>query len=69
MIGKLSGRIDYRGEDHVLLDVRGRHVLLQHTSGAFSNAASPGSVCARRTSHSTPFSLFLLRLHRAIFFF
>lgn len=23
MIGKLSGRIDYRGEDHVLLDVRG----------------------------------------------
>lgn len=23
MIGKLSGRIDYRGDDHVLLDVRG----------------------------------------------
>ena len=23
MIGKLSGRIDYRGTDHVLLDVRG----------------------------------------------
>ncbi|MDO6731706.1 Holliday junction branch migration protein RuvA [Marinovum sp. 2_MG-2023] len=23
MIGKLSGRIDYRGEDHILLDVRG----------------------------------------------
>jgi Holliday junction DNA helicase RuvA len=23
MIGKLTGRIDYRGEDHVLLDVRG----------------------------------------------
>ena len=23
MIGKLSGRIDYRSEDHILLDVRG----------------------------------------------
>ena len=23
MIGKLSGRIDFRGNDHILLDVRG----------------------------------------------
>ena len=23
MIGKLSGRIDYRAEDHILLDVKG----------------------------------------------
>ena len=28
MIGKLSGRIEYRTEDHILLDVRGVGYLI-----------------------------------------
>ena len=41
MIGKLSGRIDYRGTDHVLIDVRGVGYMVYCSERTM--AALPGS--------------------------
>ena len=38
MIGKISGRVDYRGSDHVLLDVRGVGYIVHVSDRTMANA-------------------------------
>ncbi|WP_283638517.1 Holliday junction branch migration protein RuvA [Marinovum algicola] len=49
MIGKLSGRIDYRGEDHVLLDVRGVGYVVFCSERTLATLPSPGEAVALYT--------------------
>lgn len=49
MIGKLSGRIDYRGEDHVLLDVRGVGYMVYCSERTLAGLPGPGEAVALYT--------------------
>ncbi|MEO0503006.1 MAG: OB-fold domain-containing protein, partial [Pseudomonadota bacterium] len=46
MIGKLSGRIDYKAIDHVLLDVRGVGYLVFCSERTLAALPGPGEVVA-----------------------
>ncbi|TNF22295.1 MAG: Holliday junction branch migration protein RuvA [Rhodobacteraceae bacterium] len=49
MIGKLSGRIDYRGEDHVLLDVRGVGYMVYCSERTLAGLPAAGEAVALYT--------------------
>lgn len=49
MIGKVSGRIDYRGEDHVLIDVRGVGYLVYCSDRVLAGLPGPGEAVALYT--------------------
>ena len=49
MIGKLSGRIDYRGDDHVLIDVRGVGYVVYCSERTLAALPGPGEVVALYT--------------------
>lgn len=49
MIGKLSGRIDYRASDHVLLDVRGVGYLVHVSERTLMALPGPGGMAALYT--------------------
>ncbi|MDQ2091874.1 Holliday junction branch migration protein RuvA [Marimonas arenosa] len=49
MIGKLSGRIDYRGDDHVLIDVKGVGYLVYCSERTLAALPGPGEVVALYT--------------------
>lgn len=49
MIGKLSGRIDYRGDDHVLLDVRGVGYLVYCSERTLMSLPDAGEAVALYT--------------------
>mmetsp|Transcript_28660 Transcript_28660/g.54055 ORF Transcript_28660/g.54055 Transcript_28660/m.54055 type:complete len:217 (-) Transcript_28660:633-1283(-) len=46
MIGKLTGRIDYRALDHVLIDVRGVGYLVYCSERTMASLPGVGQVCA-----------------------
>ena len=49
MIGKLSGRIDYRAEDHILLDVKGIGYLVYCSERTMMSLPGPGEAVALYT--------------------
>ncbi len=49
MIGKISGRIDYRGDDHVLIDVRGVGYLVYCSERTLASLPGPGEAVALYT--------------------
>lgn len=49
MIGKLTGRIDYRAEDHVLIDVGGVGYLVYCSDRTLAALPGPGNVAALYT--------------------
>lgn len=49
MIGKLTGRIDYRAEDHVLIDVAGVGYLVYCSDRTLAGLPGPGNVVALYT--------------------
>ncbi len=49
MIGKLSGRVDYRGSDHVLLDVRGVGYIVHVSERTLMAMPGPGGMAALYT--------------------
>ncbi|MCB1396920.1 MAG: Holliday junction branch migration protein RuvA [Rhodobacter sp.] len=49
MIGKISGRIDYRAGDHVLIDVRGVGYLVYASDRTLAALPGPGEACALYT--------------------
>jgi len=49
MIGKIAGRIDYRGEDHVLIDVRGVGYLVYCSERTMAALPGPGEAVALYT--------------------
>lgn len=49
MIGKLSGRVDYKGEDHVLIDVHGVGYLVYCSERTLSALPAPGGAAALYT--------------------
>lgn len=49
MIGKISGRIEYRGEDHVLIDVRGIGYLVYCSERTLAALPGPGEAVALYT--------------------
>jgi len=49
MIGKLSGRIDYRGSDHVLLDVRGVGYIVHVSERTLMSLPGAGGMAALYT--------------------
>lgn len=49
MIGKLSGRIDYRGSDHVLIDVRGVGYVVHVSERTLAALPGPGGMAALYT--------------------
>lgn len=49
MIGKLSGRIDYRGDDHVLIDVRGVGYVVYCSDRTLAALPGPGEAVALYT--------------------
>lgn len=49
MIGKLSGRIDYRGTDHVLIDVRGVGYMVYCSERTLAGLPGAGEVVALYT--------------------
>ena len=49
MIGKISGRIDYRGEDHVLVDVRGVGYLVYCSERTLAALPGPGEAVSLYT--------------------
>jgi holliday junction DNA helicase RuvA len=49
VIGKLSGRIDYRAADHVLIDVRGVGYLVYCSDRTLAALPGAGQVCALYT--------------------
>lgn len=49
MIGKISGRIEYRGEDHVLIDVRGVGYLVYCSDRTLAALPGPGEAAALYT--------------------
>ena len=49
MIGKLSGRIDYRGTDHVLIDVRGVGYMVYCSDRTLAGLPGSGEVVALYT--------------------
>lgn len=49
MIGKLSGRVEYRGSDHVLLDVRGVGYVVHVSERTLMALPGPGGMAALYT--------------------
>ena len=49
MIGKIAGRIEYRGDDHVLIDVRGIGYLVYCSERTMSALPGPGEAVALYT--------------------
>ena len=49
MIGKLSGRVEYRGSDHVLLDVRGVGYVVHGSDRPLMALPGPGGMAALYT--------------------
>lgn len=49
MIGKISGRLDYRGTDHVLIDVRGVGYLVHVSDRTLASLGGPGEAVALYT--------------------
>lgn len=49
MIGKLSGRIDYKGDDHVLIDVRGVGYVVHVSDRTLASLPGPGEAVALYT--------------------
>ncbi|MEZ5716780.1 MAG: Holliday junction branch migration protein RuvA [Paracoccaceae bacterium] len=49
MIGKLSGRIDYRGDDHVLIDVKGVGYLVYCSDRTLAALPGPGEAVSLYT--------------------
>jgi Holliday junction DNA helicase RuvA len=49
MIGKLTGRVDYRAEDHVLIDVGGVGYLVYCSDRTLASLPGPGNVVALYT--------------------
>lgn len=49
MIGKISGRIDYRAGDHVLIDVRGVGYVVHVSERTLAALPGPGEACALYT--------------------
>ena len=49
MIGKLSGRIDYRSDDHILLDVRGVGYMVYCSDRTLAALPSVGEAVALYT--------------------
>ena len=49
MIGKLAGRVDYKAEDHVLIDVRGVGYLVYCSERTLSALPAPGGAVALYT--------------------
>ncbi|MAM60976.1 Holliday junction branch migration protein RuvA [Maritimibacter sp. UBA3975] len=49
MIGKLSGRIDYKGDDHVLIDVRGVGYIVHVSDRTLASLPGPGEAVALYT--------------------
>ena len=49
MIGKIAGRIDYRGEDHVLIDVKGVGYLVYCSERTLASLPAPGEATALYT--------------------
>ena len=49
MIGKISGRIDYRGSDHVLIDVRGVGYVVYVSQRTMAGLPGPGEAVALYT--------------------
>jgi Holliday junction DNA helicase RuvA len=49
MIGKVSGRLDYRGDDHVLIDTGGVGYLVYCSDGTLAAMPAPGGAVALYT--------------------
>jgi len=49
MIGKIAGRIDYRGSDHVLIDVRGVGYIVYVSDRTMAALPGPGEAVALYT--------------------
>ncbi|MCB1406928.1 MAG: Holliday junction branch migration protein RuvA [Rhodobacteraceae bacterium] len=49
MIGKISGRLDYRATDHVLIDVRGVGYIVYVSERTLMALPGPGQACALYT--------------------
>lgn len=49
MIGKISGRLDYRGSDHVLIDVRGVGYIVHVSDRTLASLPGPGEAVALYT--------------------
>lgn len=49
MIGKIAGRVDYRAEDHVLIDVRGVGYLVYVSDRTMASLPGPGEAVALYT--------------------
>ncbi|UWQ13407.1 Holliday junction branch migration protein RuvA [Aliiroseovarius sp. M344] len=49
MIGKIAGRLDYRAEDHVLIDVRGVGYLVYVSDRTMASLPGPGEAVALYT--------------------
>lgn len=49
MIGKISGRLDYRGSDQVLIDVRGVGYIVHVSDRTLMALPGPGQTCALYT--------------------
>ncbi|WP_323785644.1 Holliday junction branch migration protein RuvA [Thalassovita sp.] len=49
MIGKVAGRVDYRGEDHVLIDVRGVGYIVYCSDRTLAALPGPGAAVALYT--------------------
>ena len=49
MIGRIAGRIEYKGEDHVLIDVRGVGYVVYCSDRVLAGLAGPGEAAALYT--------------------
>lgn len=49
MIGKIAGRVDYRGSDHVLIDVRGVGYIVHVSDRTLAMLPGPGGMAALYT--------------------
>lgn len=49
MIGKISGRVDYRAADHLLIDVRGVGYIVHVSERTLAALPGPGEACALYT--------------------
>jgi len=52
MIGKITGIIDYRGTDHVLIDVRGVGYVVYVSNRVMASLPGNGEVVALRSASS-----------------
>ncbi|MDA3888003.1 MAG: Holliday junction branch migration protein RuvA, partial [Allgaiera sp.] len=49
MIGRIAGRIEYRGSDHVLIDVRGVGYIVHVSDRTLAALPGVGEACALYT--------------------